>query len=222
MKGRVVSCAAVLLAAFVQVACTYQVGFEAEYVPPDRPPFIAQGTLLIVLPEEQETMIYESAPVSEVGNFTTLEIPVGEIVRDIATDVFGSCFAEGLIFADDRFVRDPYDIALEGNLQSLLYSYTRIIDTGFDEEDPDVWIVPEVDVAFDVRAYNPHGEPVLQKVYESGIVAGEAYMTTTRPAERINETLHATLHGLMLEVAADLRLLLVGECEITELAANGS
>ncbi len=79
-----------------------------------------------------------------------------------------------------------------------------------------------MDIAFDVRVFNPHGDRVLQKVYESGVVSGDAYMTTMRPAERINETLHATLHGLMLDVAADLRLLLIGECEITDLAAANS
>jgi hypothetical protein len=43
-------------------------------------------------------------------------------------------------------------------------------------------------------------------------------MVTSRPAERINRTLHATLHSLMLKLAADLRPLLLEECEITDVA----
>lgn len=203
-------------------ACVHELAYNPAYVPPERPSFIAKGALLIVLPDEQETFEYESGPASEVGNFETLLIPVGEIVRDIAMDVFGSCFADGLIFADDRAIDEPYVIALEGNLQSLLYRYTRIIDAGFDEENPSVWLVPQVDIAFDVRAYDRRGDRVLDKVYESGIVSGEAYQTALRPTERINATLHATLHRLMLDVALDLRQLLIGECEITDLPSTAS
>jgi hypothetical protein len=211
--------AAAAVGAMIQGGCAYQVEYEAGYVPPERPPFVAQGKLLIVLPEEQRSYTYEGPPDSEVGNFTTLTIPVGQMVREISEEIFNSCFAEGLIFADNRFISEPYDIAIEANLQSLLYRYTRIVDTGFDEQNPDVWIVPEVDISFEVLAYDPEGDRLLDKVYESGLVSGEPYMTTSHPAERINETLHATLHELMLELAADLRLLLIGQCEITDLGA---
>jgi len=80
---------AAIFVAVVQLGCAYQVEYQAGYVPSERPPFVAQGALLIVLPDEQQTFSYEAGPVSEVGNFTTLEIPVGAIVRDIATEVFG-------------------------------------------------------------------------------------------------------------------------------------
>lgn len=71
-----------------------------------------------------------------------------------------------------------------------------------------------------VKAYNRAGEQVLDKVYDSGVMAGEEYLVTSRPAERINRVLHATLHNLMLELVADVRPLLMEECRITDLAAN--
>jgi hypothetical protein len=75
-----------------------------------------------------------------------------------------------------------------------------------------------VNISVAVKAHNLAGATVLDKIYDSGVMAGESYMVTSRPAERINRTLHATLHSLMLKLAADLRPLLLEECEITDVA----
>ncbi|HEX9875218.1 MAG TPA: hypothetical protein VGC50_01035 [Gammaproteobacteria bacterium] len=205
------------LATWLISGCTYQIASNPEYVPEERPPFIAQGRILIVLPQTQQAFTYQGSPTSTVGDYTTMIVPMGDIVRGIAEQVFGSCFAHGIVFAENRFVEEEHVIALEGDMQEFVYSYTRIIDSGFSEEDPDVWIVPEVDIAFHVRAYDSRGQLILDDTYDSGVTAGERYRTTSRPAERINQALHATLHELMLQVANDIRPLLIGECTIEDL-----
>jgi hypothetical protein len=165
------------------------------------------------MPEEQQDFVYEGNPDSAVGDFTTLTVPMGAIVGDIAAQVFSSCFARGVEFAPERTPGD-YVIALEGNMRDFVYRYTRIIERGF--EDAEAWTVPEVDIAFDVRAFDRAGGMILDKTYSSGVVAGDAYLVTRRPAERINAALHATLYALMLQIAADVRPLLVGECTVTD------
>ena len=197
--------------------CAYEVGYDPAYVPDERPTYVADGALLIVMPEAQRQLVYESAPVSEVGSFTTITIPFGSIMQDIARDVFGSCFARGVVFAENRDRTAEYVLALEGDMQEFLYSYTRVIDEGFSVEEPTTWLVPEVRMSFDVRAYDPQGLMVLDRTYDSGVVAGPRYYVDSRPAERVNETLHATLHQFMLQVAADVRPLLVGSCDIRDL-----
>jgi hypothetical protein len=207
----------VAVTAAMLAACAYEVGYDPTYVPEDRPPYVADGKLLIVMPEAQQQLIYRGAPSSEVGNFTTLTIPFGAIMRDIAGDVFGSCFARGVEFTESRETGSDYVLALEGGMEEFLYSYTRIIDQGFSDEEPTTWLVPEVQMQFDIRAYSPRGELMLAKTYDSGVVAGSSYNVASRPAERVNETLHATLHALMLQVANDVRPLLVGNCDIRDL-----
>jgi hypothetical protein len=212
---------ATLAAALSLNACAYEIGYRPEYLPPDAPTYVAQGKLLVVMPDEQRAFNYEAPPSSRTGDFTTLVVPVGNIVQEIASHVFGECFAYGVEFADSREGRDDYVLAIEGNMQEFIYSYTKVIDAGFNAERPDVWIVPEVEIAFAVKAYNREGRQVLEKVYDSGVQAGEEYMVTSRPAERINRVLHATLQDLMLDLVADVRPLLMEECEITDLAALG-
>jgi hypothetical protein len=208
-----------IIAAVAMTGCAHEVAFNAEYLPQEPPQYVAQGKLLIVMPEEQRSFVYAGPPTSRIGDFTTLVVPVGNIVQEIASHVFGECFAYGVEVADSRAGRDDFVLAIEGDMQQLAYSYTNVFDAGFDDrESSDAQIVPEVDVEFAVKAYNRAGDTVLDKVYDSGITSGEGYRTSGRPAERINRVLHETLHDLMLELVADVRPLLMEECEITELA----
>jgi hypothetical protein len=213
-----VHCAAAVAAAFALGGCAYEVGFRDAYLPTEPPAYLAEGKLLIVMPEEQRTFVYEGPPSSRIGDFTTMSVPVGTIVQEVARHVFGDCFAYGVEVVDSREGRDDFVLALEGNMQEFIYSYTKIIDAGFNSESADAWIVPEVEVAFAVKGYNRAGEMVLDKVYDSGVTAGEEYLVTSKPAERINRVLHATVHDLMVELVADVRPLLMEECTVTDLA----
>lgn len=199
-------------------ACSYQVGYRPDYVPPERPPYIAHGKILIVLPKDESQFVYKGGPASSVGDYTTLTIPIGQILRDISDKIFTACFADGVEFANDRSAGKDYVVALQPNLKSFLYRYAQVIDTGFSRENPDRWIVPEVEVTLNVSAYDSRGELLLRHRYESGVVAGKEYRTTTRPADRINQTLHATLSRLMVQVADDLRPLLIGHCKVEDIA----
>ena len=209
----------ILAAAVALGGCAYEIGYRGEYLPQDPPQYLAQGKLLVVMPEDQRTFVYEGRPGSRTGDFTTLTVPVGAIVQEIASHVFGECFAYGVEFAPSRAGRDDFVLAIEGDMQEFIYSYTKVIDAGFNGQRADVWIVPEVEVAFAVKGYNRAGDTVLDKVYDSGVAAGEEYLITSKPAERINRVLHTTLHDLMLELVADVRPLLMEECEVSDLAA---
>jgi hypothetical protein len=206
--------------AFILGGCAHEIGFNSAYLPQEPPAYLAQGKLLLIMPEEQRTFVYEGPPNSRTGDYTTLIVPVGTIVQEIASHVFGECFAYGVEVTDSRAGRDDFVLAIEGDMQEFIYSYTKVIDAGFNGERADTWIVPEVEVAFAVKAYNRAGETVLDKVYDSGVASGEEYMITSKPTERINRVLHTTVHDLMLELVADVRPFLMEECEVTELATN--
>jgi hypothetical protein len=213
-------CTAAIAVALTLGGCAHEVGFHSEYLPQEPPMYSAQGKLLIVMPEDQRIFVYEGPPSSRTGDYTTLIVPVGTIVQEIAREVFGECFANGVEVADSREGRDDFVLAIEGDMQEFIYSYTKVIDAGFNGERADVWIVPEVEVAFAVKGYNRAGQIVLDRVYDSGVAAGEEYLVTSKPAERVNRVLHTTVHDLMVELVADVRPLLMEECEVTELATT--
>jgi hypothetical protein len=212
--------AAIASASLALAACAYEVTYRPDYVPREAPAYIAQGRLLILMPQEQREFVYRGSPNSATGEFTTLTIPMGNIVEDIAKQVFGGCFAYGVDVVDTLDGQDGYVLALEGDMEDFAYSYTKVVDQGFDERDTQTWFVPEVDISLHVKARNRSGAVVLDETYDSGIRAGDRYVVTGRPAERINATLHRTLHSLMLELAGDVRPLLMGECELAEVAGG--
>ena len=207
-------------ASLLLAACAYEVAYRPDYVSADPPPYIAKAKLLIVMPATQREFVYKGHPSSSTGDYTTLTIPMGAIVEEVATQVFGGCFANGVDFVESLEGQDGYVLAVEGDMRDFAYSYTKILDQGFgDGEGTAVpWIVPEIDIAFHVKAYNRAGETVLDKLYDSGVAVGASYIVTGRPAERINQVLHKTLQTLMLNLATDIRPLLTGACEVEEVA----
>ena len=131
-----------LAAALSLGGCAYEIGYHDQYLPQEPPAYIAQGKLLLVMPEEQQRFIYAGPPSSRTGDYTTLIVPIGSMVEQVASHVFGDCFAYGVEVADTREGHDDYVLAIEGDMQSFIYSYTKVIDAGFNAQPADAWIVP--------------------------------------------------------------------------------
>lgn len=178
-------------------------GFQGRYLPKDTPEFHGKGQVMIVIPDGQRDFRWAGKASSWIGSDSTLELPLGTIVEQIATDVFGTHFS-GVKFVAARPALTGCDIAVEGDMDQFIYSYTRVIESGFSDETQETWIVPEVDVAFTARAYDASGAQIVGKTYSSGPVAGRRYMVSSKPGERINEALHGTLHDLIDKLAADV------------------
>ena len=208
-------------------ACASEVGFDLSFIPEERPAYVANGQILIVMPPFQRSLVFQGPPSSARGNFTTLTIPMGALMMGVSEEVFAACFAEGVAFAEDIYSAEDYVVAIEAKLLDFLYSYTDALEVSSEDrrtlevslEDTDVLegnfgnapenlITPQVRVELEVTAYDSGRRTILEKTYNSGLVSGEAYFVSYRPQEKINRTLHATLHGLMLQVAADIRPLL--------------
>jgi len=80
-------CATLLLTMLLGAGCAYEVGFNPDYVPPERPTFVADGALLVVIREDQAEFLYAGPPDSRIGDFTTMTIPLGAIVSAMALTI---------------------------------------------------------------------------------------------------------------------------------------
>ncbi|HLF10898.1 MAG TPA: hypothetical protein VJA26_06760 [Gammaproteobacteria bacterium] len=209
--------------AVVLTGCAHEVGFNADYVSHALPESTTAGKLLIVMPQSEREFIYQGAAQSPRGAEHTLIIPMGAIVAEIGTAVFGQCFEQGVVFGNDLASSEGYALAVAPDLTSFVYRYTdfaqRAVAEGEDSAEALVLITPQVEVTLTVTAYDPAGRPVLEDAYESGTVSGESYIISNAPDEKINELLHATLHKLMMQAAGDVNSLLGGQCDLHELSA---
>ena len=206
---------AAALATLLLSACVTETtsGFQGRYLPQDKPEFLGKGQVSVVIPDGQRDFRWAGKASSWIGSDSILELPLGTIVEQIATDVFGTHFA-GVKFVGQRPTLSGCDIAVEGDMDQFVYGYTRVIESGFSDETQESWIVPEVDVAFTARAYDASGGQIVSKTYSSGPVAGRRYMVSSKPGERINEALHGTLHDLMDKLAADVNAKQPATCRV--------
>lgn len=206
---------------FALGGCAYQVDYDPEYVSDEAPSYVADAEIVILMHPHDTEYVYQGSPTTAVGEFTTLTIPIGNIMQEIAAEVFQSCFSFGVVFTEELRRDMDYLVAIEPEIRDFSYRYDRVpVDTAPDEPPRSV-TTPQVEFELSVKAYDGSGRTVLERVYPSGVVSGASYEVTNRPYERINETFHTALQQIMLRVADDIRPLLVGQCEITDLAGQG-
>ncbi|MDH3420378.1 MAG: hypothetical protein OEQ25_06790 [Gammaproteobacteria bacterium] len=201
-------------------ACAYEVGFDPEYVTEDTPSYVAEAEIVVLMHPHDTERVFQGNPSTEVGSFTTLTVPIGNIMQEITAEVFQTCFAYGVVFTQELTSDMAYIVAIEPEIMNFSYGYDRVpLDPTGPDEMPRSLTTPQVEFDLSVRAYNSAGETMLERTYSSGLVSGERYEVTNRPYERINETFHGALQEIMLRVADDIRPLLVGQCEITDFAS---
>jgi len=198
-------------------ACAYEVGFDPEFVTEDAPSYVAEAEIVVLMHPHDTENVFQGNPATEVGSFTTLTIPVGNIMQEITAEVFQTCFAYGVVFTQELTSDMAYIVAIEPEIMNFSFGYDRVpMDPMAEDELPRSLTTPQVEFDLSVRAYDSSGSTMLERTYPSGPVSGESYEITNRPYERINETFHGALQEIMLRVADDIRPLLVGQCEITD------
>ena len=204
-------------AALLATGCAYQVGYEAQYVADEAPSFVADTEIVVLMHPHDTEYVYQGAPTTAVGEFTTLTIPIGNIMQEIAADVFRSCFAFGVVFTQELTPDMAFLVAIEPEMSNFSYGYDRTPIDGPGDEPPRSMTIPWVQFDLTVTTYDSARQRVARKTYASGRVNGESYEVTNRPYERVNETFHTALQQIMVKVADDVRPLLVGQCRITDL-----
>lgn len=198
--------------------CAYQVEYDPVYVSDEAPAYVADAEIVVLMHPHDTENVFQGPPTTTVGDFTTLTIPIGNIMQEIAAEVFSSCFAFGVVFTDSLSPDMNFLVAIEPEIRTFSYAYDRVPIAAPVDEEPRYRTTPRVEFELAVKAYDSSRRTVLDRSYLSGPVVGESYEITSRPYERINATFHNALQDIMLRVADDIRPLLVGQCEITDLS----
>ncbi len=205
------------LASFT-VGCATEVTYQPEYLVDPIPSYLAETQILILMDNADLEYVYEGTADSFIGQNVTLRMPIGAITREIAASVFQSHFNYGVVFAPSPPPDVRYVVAIAPEIRDFSYRYDqyvdqnivemRPLDAGGLEAIPATVITPSIQFELALRAFDPAGDVVLERVYDSGLVSGQSYYVTSRPHERINATFHSTLQDMMLTVADDLQPIL--------------
>jgi hypothetical protein len=195
--------------------CTAEGLYEPQYLSKVTPPYLAENKIVILMHDHDQQLMFTGKPESEIGENITLEMPIGTILREVTANVFRSFFMYGVVFTDKLVPDLKYHVALEPEIRNFGYRYDRQIEGdsfnlragGGDgvTTEPLTTITPSVHFELAVKAYDSNNKVLLDKVYQSGLVAGERYIVTSRPHEHVNETFHKALQQTLEQVAVDIR-----------------
>jgi hypothetical protein len=204
-----------LIGSVVLGGCTAEGLYEPEYLSKVTPPYLAENKIVVLMHEHDEQLVFTGKPESEIGENITLVMPIGTILREVCANVFRSFFMYGVVFTDKLVPDLRYKVAIEPEIRNFGYRYDRQIEgdvfnlrpgsTDGSQAEPLSTITPSVHFELAVKAYDANNKVLLDKVYQSGLVAGESYIVTSRPHEHVNETFHKALQQTFERVAVDIR-----------------
>ena len=194
--------------------CAAEGLYQPEYLSKTSPPYLAENKIVVLMHDHDQQYTFTGKPTSEIGDNITLTIPLGSIMREVAANVFRSYFMYGVVFTD-RLVPDlRYTVAIEPEIRNFAYRYDRqfegdVFNVRPSSEggaiEPLSTITPSIRFDLALTVYDASDKVLLKKSYESGWVAGESYIVTLRPHERVNATFHKALQAIMEKVADDIR-----------------
>ena len=178
--------------------CTYKAGYNPSYISTAPTKLGIPGKALVVLEVGEEQRQFSESPKSFTGGGTTLELPIGEITKQIALKVFTAAFADGADFRNEADLTGGYKLIVKPRVSRLDYYYNQLKNLGFA-------ITPQLEMELSVMMLGPDGSVIFEKTYNSGREDGDTYMISGSPAEKVNKLIHITLFKLMSSAATDVQ-----------------
>jgi hypothetical protein len=197
MKRNLLS-ALVPAAALFLAGCSFNVGYNPSYINQAPTQLGIGGKGLVVIADSDASWTYSGSPTSFTGGGSTLNIPLGEINKQIALKVFGAAFHDGVDFRSSEGNSSGYRLIITPKINSFTYSYNQLKNLGFA-------ITPIIDIQLRVVMRSPDGKSILDRTYGGGPTEGETYFASGQPAEKINQVLHQHLFKLMSDAAIDAK-----------------
>jgi hypothetical protein len=148
--------------------------------------------------EEAENAVHSGGPESFTGGATTLNIPLGFILRSVSEEVLQDRFSGGTQFANRLPAASTAQLTLMPSIVRFEYWYNSARNVGFA-------ITPQVEVDLQVVLLDASGSEILNATYESGRVSGDTYFASGSPGEKVNQTLHRVLYDLLVKAFDDAR-----------------
>ncbi len=179
--------------------CTTMVRYNPDYITQDLPTFegVYDGKALVVTSIEDDNKIYSQKPSSFTGSANTIQLKLGNYIKNIAVEVLSQMFREGADHSTEIPESSDYRIIIEPKINSFDYKYNQLKNLGFA-------ITPETQVVIDVTLFDSSGNLLLEKTYDSGLISTGTYVASLDPPEKINSNVHSAMYNLMLEATADI------------------
>jgi hypothetical protein len=181
--------------------CAAKVGYTPDYLasvrnrPADRHP----GTMRLYTDPADDAFIYKGKSQSNIAVALKVKIPIGSLVREIASLVINDQWTGGVDHAAG--------ISTTGQHAGTIRPRVTHYEFQFNKEGGA--IAAQSMVTISVAVYGPDGNLLLEREYDSGPVQGKPYRGFPKPAKKVNETAHHALYHVLTRACADARHVLI-------------
>jgi hypothetical protein len=194
MINRILKVGAIALMAASLAACASTIAPRPELVAAGVSAPVVQGKATLVMPAAAANQTLSPHPTSFTGAATSINIPMGQIVRAVGEKVLGAGFSKG-VTTNEALVPGTYDVSVD--VSNFSYAYDQASNLGFA-------ITPKVTVQMTADVRSPDGKPLLHKTYSKADVTPGKYGISGKPAEKINEGLHMALGQMFRDLLDDI------------------
>lgn len=175
------------------VGCAYQSGYNPSYVPDEDPQFLSHQQALLWISSEQANFIYDERPSGFRGGATSISIPVGIILSNVAAEVLRDRFSGGVGFQNKQPPGSKCCITLAPSIRRMDYKHNR---SGWN-------YTASIELDLHVEFIDKSAQSFFKHTYSSGVVHTPEYAGWSQEsADEVSALVHRTVYEL-LETAFD-------------------
>lgn len=160
------------------------------------------GELLLFTTSSDDKFIFHGHPDSLTGTAWNLSVPLGEMSKKIAGDIYGHLFEGGYEFGDKSDTKKQFAAIIYPQIEDFSWRMNQAKNLGFA-------ITPQVKMTLNLQLLSEDKSSVIfQRQYESGWIDGNSYLISVTPFESVNAAIHKTIANLMVDSIRDLDILM--------------
>ena len=182
--------------------CVSTLNYNETYV--GNPAPVGLGTLsgkaaLLMRPGD-DAFVFSGNPTRFTGAATSLSIPFGLVIKDVALKSLKNSFSDGADFISDIPEANDYTMIMEPKYGGFSYAYNSAKTLGFA-------ITIQAELNLMVSFYDKEGSLLKQETYSTGLRDGETYAMSMQPAEKVNRLAHELTAELVARAIRDAETL---------------
>ena len=181
----------VMVVTYLAIAgCSYQSAYNPTYVPDEEPDFLSHQQALLWISNEQANYVYDEKPSTFVGSGTSLSIPLGVILSNVAAEVLRDRFAGGVRLTDKQTPEPRCCLTLAPSIRLMEY-------------EQHLGYTASIELELHVEFIDKSGHSFFTHTYTSGVVETPKYARWSQEsADAVSALVHRTIYEL-LETAFD-------------------
>ena len=197
MKKIVLSIAIAFLAILIS-GCSLKSEYNRSYIEKELNATLQKRNdmdVIVYTTKADDDAVVVARPQSFTGGANTLEVQTGIIGREVTYEYFKQYFNN--VIKTNKFDSQKNTmIVINPKISLFEYEMDSLSNLGFA-------ITPKIHFLFSVTVSQNY-KVVFSKTYDSGVVAGETYMMSASPYEKINQALHMSLFNLYKIISKDI------------------